>query len=86
MLILFKCLRFKACRLTLRNVGELLDAKELNIRIQYELEEFHQLNYETFVHDFTKIAVSYLKLNLFRNLLNLSLSVPRDARKSLQLH
>jgi hypothetical protein len=48
----------QACRLTMRFMGDLLDTKQLNERIQYELQDFRQLNYDSFVHDFTRIAVS----------------------------
>lgn len=44
----------------MRHMGELLDAKQLNDKIQYELQEFRQVNYESFVHDFTRTAVSCL--------------------------
>lgn len=50
----------QACRLTMRFMGDLLDTKQLNDKIQYELQEFHQLNYDTFVQDFTRIAVSLI--------------------------
>lgn len=42
----------------MRFMGDLLNTKELNEKIQYELQEFHQLNYDSFIHDFTRIAVS----------------------------
>lgn len=48
---------FQACRLTMRHVGELLETEQLNDKIQYELQEFRQLNYDSFIHDFTRIAV-----------------------------
>lgn len=44
--------------MTLRYMGDLLEAKQLNARIQIELEECHQLNYDTFIQEFTKLAVS----------------------------
>lgn len=42
-------------------MGVLLEAKQLNERIQFELEDMHQLNYEKFIHDFTRITVSCYK-------------------------
>lgn len=49
--------------MTIRHMGELLEAKQLNTKIQYELEEGHQLNYDSFIHEFAKIAVSGCKFS-----------------------
>lgn len=46
-------------------MGDLLNCKQLNEKIQYELQEFHQLNYDTFVHDFVQFAVSLLDFDRF---------------------
>lgn len=45
----------------MRHVGDLFEKRQLNDKIQYELQEFKQLNYESFVHEFTKIAVSFIE-------------------------
>lgn len=49
----------QACRLTLQFMGDLLGTRDLNEKIQYELQEFRQLNYETFIQDFIRIAVRF---------------------------
>ena len=64
-LLLFETLQ--ACRLTLQFMGDLLGTRDLNEKIQYELQEFRQLNYETFINDFIRTAVScekYRKISL----------------------
>lgn len=38
-------------------MGDLLNCKQLNEKIQYELQEFHQLNYESFIHNFVQFSV-----------------------------
>lgn len=42
----------------MRHMSDLLGVKELNEKIQYELQEFRQLNYEMFLHEFVRITVS----------------------------
>jgi hypothetical protein len=54
----------------MRHMAELLDSKELNIKTQYELQEFRQLNYETFIHDFARISVNFLHYNFLNTILN----------------
>lgn len=44
-------------------MGSLLDAKQLNEKIQYELQDFHQMNYDTFIHDFARITVKFCDLH-----------------------
>lgn len=51
----------------MRHMGELLESKQLNEKIQYELQEFRQLNYESFVHDFVRLAVSFLLSQISSN-------------------
>lgn len=46
--------------MTLRNIGNIIDSPKLNEKIQFELQEYQQLNYDSFVHEFTRIAVSQL--------------------------
>lgn len=45
--------------MTLRNIGNIMDAPKLNEKIQFELQEYQQLNYDAFAHEFARIAVSY---------------------------
>ena len=44
--------------MTLRNIGSIIGVPKLNEKIQLELQEYQQLNYDTFVHELTKIVVS----------------------------
>lgn len=43
--------------MTLRNIGSIIDSPKINEKIQFELQEYQQLNYDSFVHEFTRIAV-----------------------------
>jgi hypothetical protein len=43
--------------MTLRNIGNIMEVPKLNEKIQLELQEYQQLNYDSFVHDFVRIAV-----------------------------
>lgn len=45
--------------MTLRHIGNIIEVPKLNEKIQLELQEYQQLNYDAFVFDFAKIAVSY---------------------------
>lgn len=44
--------------MTLRHIGYILNANELNKKIQNDLQEYQQLNYDSFVYEFIRIAVS----------------------------
>lgn len=43
--------------MTLRHVGNIIEVPKLNEKIQLELQEYQQLSYDAFVHDFIQIAV-----------------------------
>lgn len=44
--------------MALRNIGNILGVSELNEKIHLELQEYQQLNYDHFVHEFIRTAVS----------------------------
>lgn len=45
--------------MTLRHIGNIIEVPKLNEKIQLELQEYQQLNYDAFVHDIAKIAVGF---------------------------
>ncbi|KAG5684005.1 hypothetical protein PVAND_013258 [Polypedilum vanderplanki] len=46
----------RACKMTLRNIGNILGANQLNTKIQNDLQEYQQLSYDSFIHEFIRIA------------------------------
>lgn len=52
--------------MTLRNVGSIIEVPKLNEKIQCELQEYQQLSYDAFVHDFVQIVVIYENLLFFK--------------------
>jgi hypothetical protein len=50
--------------MTLRNIGHIINSPKVNEKIQFELQEYQQLNYDAFIHEFTRIVVSFLMICL----------------------
>lgn len=47
-------------------MGDLLNCQQLNEKIQYELQEFHQLNYDSFIHNFVQFSVRNADFSIIR--------------------
>jgi hypothetical protein len=75
--------------MSVRNIGNILGANQLNAKIQNDLQEYQQLNYDSFIHEFIRIAVSYYHITLLQLLSMISLfsfySAPSCQIKSLTL-
>ncbi|XP_070495465.1 maestro heat-like repeat-containing protein family member 1 isoform X2 [Chironomus tepperi] len=54
----------RACKIALRNVSNILGAKQLNEKIQLELQEYQQLNYDHFIHELIRIICTELPDNV----------------------